>query len=352
VPRCDSAKVPRCDSAKVPRCDSAKVPGCDRDLRLREHIVQFNIRHVTKFIYEAAISESVMEARVQPRSEGTQRCLRFALSTMPASRVRMYRDHDGNVVHHFNIPGRLSRLSLVADALVESVPGAVLPEEAGPGAWERLDDATATGAFWEMLNPSPIARPTERLLDLAEELGLARNDDPLTTLRRLNTALYSCMTYSPNSTRVDSPIDDALESRRGVCQDFTHIMIALVRQLRIPCRYVSGYLFQQGDEMRAPEGATHAWVEAWLPDLEWVGFDPTNNLVADHRHIRVAVGRDYTDVPPTRGVFKGASAVRSELSVSVQIGAAASLSGDVATPLVPWISREVTPSLPRGDAQQ
>jgi transglutaminase-like putative cysteine protease len=314
--------------------------------------VQFNIQHVTRFIYEAAISESVMEARVQPRSEGTQRCLRFALSTIPASRVGMYQDHDGNVVHHFNIPGRLSRLSLVADALVESVPGAGLPEEVDPGAWARLDDATARGAFWEMLNPSPIARPTKRLLDLAEEIGLARDDDPLTTLRRLNTALYSRLTYSPNSTRVDSPIDDALESRRGVCQDFTHIMIALVRRLQIPCRYVSGYLFQQGDEVRSPEGATHAWAEAWLPDLQWVGFDPTNNLVADYRHIRVAVGRDYADVPPTRGVFKGASVVRSELSVSVRIGAAASHCEDVATPLVPWISREVTSPLLRVDAPQ
>ncbi len=164
------------------------------------------------------------------------------------------------------------------------------------------------------------------------------------------------MTYSPKSTRVDSPIDDALESRKGVCQDFTHIMIALVRQLGIPCRYVSGYLFHQPDgDVRSPDGSTHAWGEAWLPELGWVGFDPTNNLVADHRHIRVAVGRDYADVPPTRGVFKGASAARSELSVAVRVGTTGqsqSMTAHEVPTHMPWVSREVPSSLPRPDLAQ
>lgn len=306
--------------------------------------MQYTIQHVTRFIYEAPITESVMEARVAPRSEGSQRCLQFALSTTPASRVRMYQDHDGNMVHHFNIPGRLSRLSVVADARVESSPVPAAPVALPVEAWDRLDAARESGAFWEMLNPSPFAQPTPRLLALAAELAVTREADPLTALRTINSRLFSTLTYSPRSTRVDSPIDDALQSRRGVCQDFTHIMIALVRQLGIPCRYVSGYLFHQADdEVRSPEGATHAWVEAWLPDLEWVGFDPTNDLPADHRHIRVAVGRDYADVPPTRGVFKGLTSVRSELSVAVRVGASPPVRIDAPAVHEPWISHEVTP---------
>jgi len=313
--------------------------------------VQFNIRHITRFIYEASISESVMEARVQPRSDGTQRCLRFALSTTPVSRIRMYQDHDGNLVHHFNIPGRLSRLSVIADALVESLPVAPLPETLGPGSWDRLDAATASGAFWELLNPSPFTRSTVRLRELSEEMRLSRFEDPVVTLRAVNREVYSRLTYSPKSTRVDSPIDEALASRKGVCQDFTHIMIALVRQLGIPCRYVSGYLYQQGEQnLRSVQGATHAWLEAWLPELQWVGFDPTNDLVTDHRHIRVAVGRDYADVPPTRGVFKGASAVRSELSVSVRVGHEAANLSEKLTPPMPWISRDVTQPAVRPDS--
>src|SRR4029077_2183589 len=137
--------------------------------------------------------------------------------------------------------------------------------------------------------------------DLKRDLSLERGTDPLDTLRRLTGDIFERFEYSPQVTRVDSPIDEALGARHGVCQDFAHIMIALVRGLGVPCRYVSGYLFQQSDgAVRSSSAATHAWVEAWLPDLGWVGFDPPNNLAATEGHIRVAVGRDYADVPPTR----------------------------------------------------
>ena len=122
----------------------------------------------------------------------------------------------------------------------------------------------------------------------------------------------------PKARGVDSPIDHALESRQGVCQDFAHIMIALTRRIGIPCRYVSGYLFHKaGDKTRSAEGATHAWVETLLPGLGWVGLDPTNNVLAGERHVRTSVGRDYADVPPTKGVFKGSA--DSQLLVAVHV---------------------------------
>jgi transglutaminase-like putative cysteine protease len=153
---------------------------------------------------------------------------------------------------------------------------------------------------------------------LGNKLGVKRRDDPLRVLCELNTSLFHWFDYVPKSTNVDSPIDQAIESHKGVCQDFAHVMIALVRGLGIPCRYVSGYLFHRdSDQDRSSEGATHAWVEALLPGLGWVGFDPTNNRLAGDRHIRTAIGRDYADVPPTRGVFKGT--VDSELSVGVRV---------------------------------
>jgi transglutaminase-like putative cysteine protease len=317
--------------------------------------VQYTIRHVTRFHYDAPIAESVMEARVQPRSDGTQRCVRFNLSTTPIARVRMYQDQDGNTVHHFNIPARLSRLTVVADAVVECAAPPALPDGLAEGAWERLDAATSSGSFWELLHPSPFARPTDRLAEFAREIDLARGADPLAAVRRISAELFDRLTYSPKSTRVDSPIDDALESRKGVCQDFTHILIALVRQLGIPCRYVSGYLFHTADgDVRSAEGATHAWSECWFPELGWVGFDPTNNLIADHRHIRVALGRDYADVPPTKGVFKGTSTARSELSVAVRVGTIAqgALGAHDVPAHIPWVSREVPSSLPRPDVAQ
>ena len=308
--------------------------------------MQYTIRHVTNFNYESPISESVMEARMQPRSDMTQHCIRFGLSTTPPSRVRMYRDPEGNMVHHFNIPGKHSRLTVTAEAFVECAPLGELPDSLGPGAWDRLDAATATGEFWDMLNPSTFARPTDLLGQLAQELSLARSWDPIRTVRMLMSGLHQRFEYKPKSTRVDSPIDEALAARRGVCQDFAHIMVTLVRSLGIPARYVSGYVHKRPqDRDRSRDGATHAWVEAWLPELEWVGFDPTHNSLTGEHHIRVAVGRDYADVPPTRGVFKGLSSVKSELAVGVSVGT--TQYADPAS-FTPWMSTEVR--APIGDA--
>jgi transglutaminase-like putative cysteine protease len=311
--------------------------------------MQYTIRHVTKFSYESPISESVMEARMQPLNDARQHCIRFGLSTTPSSRVRMYQDPDGNMVHHFGIPGRHARLAVTAEAFVECAPPPALPPTLGSDAWERLDAATARGEFWDALNPSPFAQPTSRLCELAEEMQLRRMADPIATLLQVMADLYTRFEYKPKSTRVDSPIDDALSTRQGVCQDFAHIMIALVRQVGIPCRYVSGYLFQPGETpSRSADGATHAWVEAWLLDLGWVGFDPTHNSLAGEHHIRVAVGRDYADVPPTRGVFKGLSSVRSELAVAVSVGT----TSQVAAPAMftPWMSREASSPLAESDS--
>jgi len=185
-------------------------------------------------------------------------------------------------------------------------------------AADVLDEEATRERFFDLLEPSHFARDTESLLAFGEELGLSRQDDPLTLLRRLNAKIYEAFEYVPQSTRVDSPIDDALAARQGVCQDFAHVMIALVRRMGIPCRYVSGYLFHnhKGSE-RSTDGASHAWIEAWLPSLGWVGFDPTNKTLATDRHIRVAIGRDYWDVPPNRGAFKGNA--RSELGVAVRV---------------------------------
>ena len=201
-----------------------------------------------------------------------------------------------------------------------SSPLGDVPHFLSPDAWEELDSLVAVGDYWEMLLPSEFAKETPALLGLAKEFDIRRRDDPLMMLREINGLLYNYFNYVPRSTRVDSPIDEAIESRNGVCQDFAHTMIALVRSLGIPCRYVSGYLHHdKQNHDRSVSDATHAWVEAFLPHLGWVGFDPTNDLLAHERHIRTALGRDYADVPPTTGTYRGRT--ESELYVAVQVTA-------------------------------
>ncbi|MDQ2714133.1 MAG: transglutaminase family protein [Chloroflexota bacterium] len=278
----------------------------------------YTVRHTTKFRYSAPISESIMEVRIQPRSEGPQRCLDFRLKTSPAAQIFNYRGENGNRVHHFDVPNRHNHLTITAETIVELSSPLPLPEALTPAAWDELDALTADDAYWDTLHPSHFTQSTELLSSLIAELQIRRRDDPLTVVQDINAAVYTTFEYAKQNTRVDSPIDDALRIRRGVCQDFAHIMIALVRSLGIPCRYVSGYLFHQREHTgRSADGATHAWVEGLLPGYGWVGFDPTNNMLAGDRHIRVAVGRDYADVPPTHGIFRGKA--ESELSVIVRI---------------------------------
>lgn len=283
-------------------------------------MIFYSIRHLTKFLYERPVSESVMEVRMHPRSDSNQRCLTFSLSVSPRCRVFSYRDHLGNNVHHFDIPGQHQQLVIIGESLVEYQPLSDLPSFLSPDAWQELDALVREGDYWEMLLPSEFAQSTPALEELAAELGIVRRDDPLMVLIELNHQLYDLFSYAPRTTRVDSPIDEALYSRQGVCQDFAHIMIALVRRLGIPCRYVSGYLHhRREDHDRSVSDASHAWVEALLPNLGWVGFDPTNALVAGNRHIRTALGRDYADVPPTKGIFLGRTP--SHLYVAVQVTA-------------------------------
>jgi transglutaminase-like putative cysteine protease len=279
----------------------------------------YSIRHLTKFAYKTAVSESIMETRMHPRSDQNQRCLTFHLSVSPRCRVFSYRDHLANHVHHFDIPGQHGQLVIVAESLVEMQPHADLPEKLGANAWSELDRLVHEGDFWEMLLPSEFATPTAELEALGDLFELRRGEDPLILLRRLNARIYHYFDYKPKSTKADSPIGLALGTKAGVCQDFAHIMITLVRtRLRVPCRYVSGYLFHgEGAHDRSASSATHAWVEAFLPEVGWVGFDPTNNLIAGDRHIRTAIGRDYSDVPPTHGIFRGRT--KSELSVAVRV---------------------------------
>lgn len=303
--------------------------------------MQYQIRHLTRFSYNSPVSESVMELRMQPLTDRRQRNLRFDITTNPRARIFAYRDHLGNAVHYFDIPGHHLRLDLTAEAAVDISPGEPLPDRLPDGAWEAVDALDSSGEFVNWLAPSRFAKETPALLDFSSSLGIGRDRDPLTLLHDLTRRLYDELAYEPRTTHVDSPIDEALSARAGVCQDFAHIMIALVRHVGIPCRYVSGYLASSSETHdRSVANATHAWVEARLPTLGWVGFDPTNNTLAQERHIAVAVGRDYGDVPPTRGVFKGGTG--SDLRVAVTVSRSElpiHQQGDL-SPTVSWISSE------------
>jgi transglutaminase-like putative cysteine protease len=278
------------------------------------------VRHSTRYQYDQPVRESVMELWMQPRKRTAQRLISFELEIDPAAQLFSYADTFGNAVYHFDIPQPHERLTITARSAVETEPPGALPDQLDRGEWDRLRSDFVRGEHFDFLHAHGFAGHTAALAAFIAErnLGELRVRDPLRAVQDLNAAIYEAFAYEAGVTRADSPIDDVLKARKGVCQDFAHVMIAICRGWGIPARYVSGYLFtdrKAGD--RSDPDATHAWVEVFLPSLRWVGFDPTNNVIAGERHIACAVGRDYSDVPPSRGVYKGEA--ESELAVGVTV---------------------------------
>jgi transglutaminase-like putative cysteine protease len=279
------------------------------------------IRHLTKYHYAAQVRESVMELWVQPQKGVRQRLISFDLELDPAAQLFSYADAFGNAVYHFDVPQPHDFLTIQSRAAVQTEAPPELPEALDSGEWDRLRGDFIRGECFDFLRPHGYAVSTPALdaFVAAHDINELRRYDPLTAIRALSTRIYNGLEYQTGVTEADSPIDHALEAGRGVCQDFAHIMIAVCRAWGVPARYVSGYLFTnraEGGDRSDPD-ATHAWVDVFLPSLRWVGFDPTNNIIAGERHVVVAIGRDYADVPPSRGIFKGDAV--SELSVAVSV---------------------------------
>jgi transglutaminase-like putative cysteine protease len=280
--------------------------------------IAYKVQHITHFHYDTPVTESVMEVRMHPINDEHQVCHQFDLVTEPGAHISSYLDYLNNRVHHFNIPGAHRSLLIRTQSMVEVRARPDAPPSLPESAWDELQRDMANSDYWEMCIPSHFTQQTDALRSLAAELNVVRRGDPLSLVRDVNQALFEYFEYVPQSTRVDSLIDEAIINRKGVCQDFTHIMLALLRQVGIPSRYVSGYLFHnKQDHDRSTDGASHAWIEAWFPGLGWIGFDPTNNHLAGERHIRLAVGRDYKDVPPTKGVYKGSPTSRLDVAVNL-----------------------------------
>lgn len=278
------------------------------------------VRHLTQYNYDAPVRESVMEVWMQPQKTPRQRLISFTLDPDPAAQLFSYADTWGNAVYHFDVPQPHEALTIVACSAVETEAPEPLPEALDLGEWDRLRSDFVRGECFDFLRPHGFARPSEALEEFIERQGIAalRFRDPLTAAQRLSEKIYEAFEYQAGVTDADSPIELALGAGRGVCQDFAHIMIAICRSWGLPARYVSGYLFTDRKHAdRSDPDATHAWVEVFLPSLRWVGFDPTNNVLAGERHIAVAIGRDYADVPPSRGVYKGEA--ESQLCVAVSV---------------------------------
>jgi transglutaminase-like putative cysteine protease len=262
--------------------------------------MKVEIVHSTRYRYSGPIAETVMELRLRPMDGNGQSCLEFKLDLSSGIEPRTYRDGYGNIVHYFNLVRPHVRLSVTSRSVVET--GRELDADAGEDLVHDFlrfrSPVKDVPGVRQLASRHPIADPSfgpsvEQALD---ELTLAISRD---------------FAYDRAVTTVYSGVDDVLALRAGVCQDFAHLFIAVARAIGVPARYVSGYIHAPG----ASGAASHAWAEAWVPGRGWIGYDATHPVRTSEHHVRLAVGRDYTDAAPTRGIYVGSATGSMEVRV-------------------------------------
>ncbi len=285
----------------------------------------YRVRHLTAYSYDTPVASATLALRVTPLDGATQRTIAHKVDVSPApASVVFERDFFGNAVNVVTIEESHTELSIDATADVEVSYGA---PPAGPGpAWEQVADLAlhahdmSPRAPAHFMFASPRIQLSPDVTRYAQQ-SFAKGRGIIEAARDLMTRIKREFAYEPESTEIWTPLQQAFAARRGVCQDFAHIMIAGLRGLGVPAAYVSGYLRTvppPGKERLEGADATHAWVSVWCgPDHGWLGFDPTNAIDTGNDHIALAIGRDFSDVSPVYGVFVGSGA--NELRVEVDV---------------------------------
>jgi Transglutaminase-like enzymes, putative cysteine proteases len=284
--------------------------------------MKFQILHVTRYQYASDIADSVNEIRLSPRTNRNQSCYQHMITLSPHAPLYAYEDYFGNLVHAFSVSEPHSALEIQARSIVVTNDLAQQKQSVLPYEKERaiLDSEPFLDQFAEYLNPTAYTEVTEDVRKIGEDFLRGGTYVSLSDLLgKMTSAIKEDYIYDPSATQVQTKIDEMIKLRRGVCQDFAHLMLALCRYMSIPARYVSGYQYitdLSGGNADFQQ-ASHAWVEAYLPKVGWTGFDPTNDVPVTWRYIVLAYGRDYRDIVPVKGVYHGTP--QQELNVSVNV---------------------------------
>lgn len=259
------------------------------------------ISHLTSYSYQSPVSYALQRLRLTPQDTATQKVSSWQSSVEGAKVEARYNDHFGNRVELVSIAGQARTIRIAASGFVET-----------------FDTAGVVGPhrgympLWLYQRETPLTRPGRAIRELARGIDTG---SALERLHALKTAIHAAMSYEPGETHAGTAGEDALAAGRGVCQDHAHVFVAAARLMGRPARYVSGYLYMEG---RADQSASHAWAEAHVDDLGWVGFDPANDMSPDGRYVQVAYGLDYRDAAPVSGIQEGAAGEEMSVAITVE----------------------------------
>jgi len=285
----------------------------------------FEVVHVTDYRYGVPAREAYIETRLTPPARPEQEILTHSIDFQPSAGTSSYLDYFGNVTTFYSMTLRHERLMVTNRMTVRTRPRVLSDEVLAMSVAEtrQIFSSSLTDVF-DFLQPTPAVPTGGASTEWARKYF--RGDVPLgKAFENLNHAIYSRFEYKPGATELNTPLPAVWKSRTGVCQDFAHIMLSVLRTAGLPARYVCGYI-----ESEPPVGvdssgkrlvgslATHAWVEIMVPGLKWVALDPTNDQWCGERHVTVALGRDFADAAPVRGTFKGSGSQAMKVRVTMK----------------------------------
>jgi len=278
--------------------------------------MKLHVSHRTRYDYASAVRESFNEARLQPAADHRQTLHNFQLLITPSAKVSHYLDFHANTVHLFEINPSHLELSVSALATVTTTDSPALTPAAATAPLTELSKSMMLDGCYEFLPASTYVEITPETTDLAR-MAVGNETDVWQAAQSIMRYIHREFHYLPASTNVHTHMREVLKARHGVCQDFAHVMLGLCRALKIPARYVSGYLYNgPADQLKGAQ-ASHAWIEVHVPGHGWCGLDPTNAQSVAGHHVKVATGRDYADVSPLKGTYRGTD--RRKMTVDVLV---------------------------------
>lgn len=277
---------------------------------------RLSVLHRTIFHYGTPVTESVNTLRLEPRTFPYQKTISALVRVLPATRLRRFTDLFQNITHHFELPEPHAKLEIESRIRVHNLPLAI-PDESRAATAEQYREPAIHERIWPYLHESRrVSQSPEvwrRALDATA--GMTAIFEQAGAIMEW---IHREFIYEPGATGVKAHLEESFALRRGVCQDFTHVMLGMCRAIGVPARYASGYLYNGPRDTLVGAQASHAWCEVYLPAAGWIGFDPTNNTLADERYVKVAVGRDYEDVAPVEGSYRGTGHCRLDIQVEVE----------------------------------
>lgn len=274
----------------------------------------FKIHHITKFVYDRPVRESVNQVRIYPLVDERQEVLSHDVNITRQITPYLYTDYWGNRTGFFNLTSQHQELIVESKLVARAKNNAsVLPSDA---SWVQLQDMVCKDWLLLELSQQEDIKGQDTITGIIDELKL-RQLDVASAAALCCEYVYNNFTYKKGITNIYSTVDEILQHKTGVCQDFAHLMLQIMRSAGMPGRYVSGYICPHKSGL-VGEGATHAWVEIYIPGYGWAGMDPTNNIRVTNTHIRLATGRNFIDCSPVTGTFKGPA--KQQLFVHVKVG--------------------------------